>query len=90
MRKIDENLAVYTVIESMDRDINSKYKLSALQLSKGGHCMPSFEINSSDGIQESTEYWDSEDYLKRILDTLINWKNRQLNDRDLLLIEELS
>lgn len=89
MRELDEGLVVYTVIEPISSDINSKYKLSALQLLEGGHCMPSFEINSNDGIQESTEYWDSEAYLKRILDTLINWKNRQLNDRDLLLIEEL-
>lgn len=88
MRKLDDNLIVYTVIEPTGAT-NGIYKLSALRLIDGGHCMPSFEINSSDGIQESIESWDSEDYLKRILNTLTNWKNRQLTEENLALIEEL-
>jgi hypothetical protein len=81
MRKLDEDLVVYTTIEPM----GGEYKLTALRYIDGGHCMPNLEIGN-DSIKES---WDSVDYLKRMLNTLDNWKNRQLTEEDLAFIKEL-
>ena len=89
MRKIDEDLVVYTVIEPINSDINKKYKLSALQLLEGGHCMPSFEIHNNDGIQDEDVYWDAESYLKETLYTLRAWKNRKTTERAEEFIKEL-
>lgn len=86
MKKLNEDLVVYTCIEPLSMS-NRRYMLTALKYEEGGHCMPGLEIN----IEESNkkEVWDSEAYLERMLNTLTNWKNRQLNERDLILIEEL-
>jgi hypothetical protein len=86
MKKLNEDLVVYTCIEPLSMS-NGRYMLTALKYEEGGHCMPGLEINM--GESNKKEVWDSEAYLERMLNTLTNWKNRQLNERDLLLIEEL-
>jgi len=89
MKKLDEDLVVYTVIEPIGSNVNGRYKLSALLEEGGSYCMPSFEINDKDGIQESDEYWDNEDYLKEMYKILVLHRKRTLNEKELEFIEEL-
>ena len=81
MRKLDEDLVVYTTIATY----SEKYKLTALRYTDGFHCMPNLEINNA-SIKEN---WDNEDYLKEIYKVLVLYRKRTLNEKELKFIEEL-
>lgn len=87
MKKLNDNLVIYTCIEPMGKN-NGKYKLSALRFEDGTHCMPGLEITTNDGFEESTEHWDSENYLEKILQTILKFKEKAMSSEDYKFLSE--